>query len=103
MKVVTILGTRPEIIRLCRVIEKLDRLCEHRLVHTGQNFEDCLSGIFFQEFAVRRPDYFLDVREKSFGQQVGSPPGTQTGSRFGCSDHRLGLCGRDRVPRMLGH
>jgi len=72
LKVMTILGTRPEIIRLCLVIEKLDRLCEHQLVHTGQNFEDCLSDIFFQELEVRRPDYFLDVREKSFGQQVGS-------------------------------
>ena len=72
MKVLTVLGTRPEIIRLCRVIEKLDRFCEHRLVHTGQNFEDRLSDIFFQELAVRRPDYSLNVREKSFGQQVGS-------------------------------
>jgi len=67
----TILGTRPEIIRLSRIIEKLDRLCEHILVHTGQNFDPSLSDIFFQELSVRQPDSFLGVRGDTFGEQIG--------------------------------
>jgi UDP-N-acetylglucosamine 2-epimerase (non-hydrolysing) len=70
MKVVTILGTRPEIIRLSRVIERLDRLCQHVLVHTGQNFERALSDIFFDELAVRRPDHYLTAQGETFGAQV---------------------------------
>ena len=61
MKVMTILGTRPEIIRLSRIIEKLDRLCEHVLVHTGQNYDPNLSDIFFQQLGVRQPDHYLGV------------------------------------------
>ncbi|MGB8214529.1 MAG: UDP-N-acetylglucosamine 2-epimerase (non-hydrolyzing) [Anaerolineales bacterium] len=71
MKVLTVLGTRPEIIRLSRVIEKLDRLCEHKLVHTGQNFDPNLSDIFFQQLRVRRPDYYLGIMGETFGQQIG--------------------------------
>ncbi len=71
MKVVTVLGTRPEVIRLSRVIEKLDRLCEHRLVHTGQNFDPLLSDLFFDELEVRKPDHFLGVRGASFAAQAG--------------------------------
>jgi UDP-N-acetylglucosamine 2-epimerase (non-hydrolysing) len=71
MKVMTILGTRPEIIRLSRIIEKLDRLCNHILVHTGQNFDPNLSDIFFQQLSVRKPDYFLGVRGDTFGEQIG--------------------------------
>lgn len=71
MKVLTVLGTRPEIIRLSRVIEKLDRLCDHRLVHTGQNFDPNLSDIFFQQLRVRPPDDYLGVTGETFGQQVG--------------------------------
>ncbi|MBA2340149.1 MAG: UDP-N-acetylglucosamine 2-epimerase, partial [Pyrinomonadaceae bacterium] len=70
MKIMTILGTRPEIIRLSRIIEKLDRLCEHVLVHTGQNFDFDLSDIFFQQLEVRQPDHFLGVRGDSFGEQI---------------------------------
>jgi len=70
IKVMTVLGTRPEIIRLSRVIEKLDRLCDHKLVHTGQNYEDTLSSIFFRELRVRQPDYYLGVRGDTFGQQA---------------------------------
>jgi UDP-N-acetylglucosamine 2-epimerase (non-hydrolysing) len=70
MKVVTVLGTRPEIIRLSRVIERLDRLCRHVLVHTGQNFESALSDIFFDELAVRRPDHYLAAQGETFGAQV---------------------------------
>jgi UDP-N-acetylglucosamine 2-epimerase (non-hydrolysing) len=71
VKVLTVLGTRPEIIRLSRVIEKLDRLCEHKLVHTGQNFDPNLSDIFFQQLRVRPPDYDLGVTGETFGQQIG--------------------------------
>jgi len=71
MKVMTILGTRPEIIRLSRIIEKLDRVCQHVLVHTGQNFDPNLSDIFFQQLGVRKPDYFLGVRGDTFGEQIG--------------------------------
>jgi UDP-N-acetylglucosamine 2-epimerase (non-hydrolysing) len=69
MKVMTILGTRPEIIRLSRVIEKLDGLCEHILVHTGQNYDPSLNEIFFQQLAVRTPNFYLDAKG-SFGQQI---------------------------------
>ena len=72
MKVLTVLGTRPEIIRLSRVIEKLDQLCEHKLVHTGQNFDPNLSDIFFQQLRVRKPDYFLGITGPTFGQQIGN-------------------------------
>ena len=71
MKVMTILGTRPEIIRLSRVIEKLDRLCQHVLVHTGQNYDVNLSEVFFKELGVRSPDHFLNVRGSTFGEQIG--------------------------------
>lgn len=71
MKVITILGTRPELIRLSVIIKKLDKYCKHVLVHTGQNYENTLNKIFFEELEIRRPDYFLGVREKDFGQQVG--------------------------------
>jgi UDP-N-acetylglucosamine 2-epimerase (non-hydrolysing) len=70
MKVMTILGTRPEIIRLSRVIPLLDRLCDHVLVHTGQNYDRLLSDVFFDELSVRQPDRFLAVRAASFGQQI---------------------------------
>lgn len=71
MKVVTILGTRPEIIRLSRIIEKLDAICEHRLVHTGQNFDTNLSDVFFEQLNVRKPDYYMGVRGTSFAEQIG--------------------------------
>ncbi len=71
MKILTILGTRPEIIRLSRIIEKLDRLCDHVLVHTGQNFDPSLSDVFFDQLGVRAPDHFLGIRADTFGHQVG--------------------------------
>jgi UDP-N-acetylglucosamine 2-epimerase (non-hydrolysing) len=71
MKIMTILGTRPEIIRLSRVIEKLDRLAgRHLLVHTGQNFDSSLSDVFFEQLGVRRPDHYLGVRGETFGDQI---------------------------------
>ena len=69
MKVLTILGTRPEIIRLCLIIKKLDRLCEQVIVHTGQNYDYTLNEIFFKELEVRKPDYYLGAKG-SFGEQV---------------------------------
>src|SRR2546430_3143293 len=71
MKVVTVLGTRPEIIRLSRIIPKLDRSCQHVLVHTGQNYAEALSDIFFKELRVRAPDHSLGVRGETFGEQIG--------------------------------
>jgi UDP-N-acetylglucosamine 2-epimerase (non-hydrolysing) len=71
MKIMTVLGTRPEIIRLSRIIENLDRLCEHVLVHTGQNFDPRLSELFFDELGVRQPDHFLGVRGETVGEQIG--------------------------------
>src|SRR5438445_2558721 len=71
MKVMTVLGTRPEIIRLSLVIPLLDQQVEHTLVHTGQNYDERLSDVFFQELAVRAPDLSLDVRQPAFGAQIG--------------------------------
>ena len=71
MKILTVLGTRPEIIRLSRVIEKMDKLCDHVLVHTGQNFDPNLSAIFFKELKVRKPDHYLGVKGETFGHQLG--------------------------------
>ena len=70
MKVLTILGTRPEIIRLSCIIAKLDKLCEHVVVHTGQNYDFNLNDIFFQQLGVRKPDCFLGAKG-TFGEQIG--------------------------------
>jgi UDP-N-acetylglucosamine 2-epimerase (non-hydrolysing) len=69
MKVVTVFGTRPEIIRLSRVIDVLDQHCDHVLVHTGQNYDPLLSDVFFDELRVRRPDVHLGVANTSFAEQ----------------------------------
>lgn len=69
MKVLTILGTRPEIIRLSRVIEKMDRVCDHIIVHTGQNYDPNLNDIFFKQLNLRSPDYYLNAKG-SFGEQI---------------------------------
>jgi UDP-N-acetylglucosamine 2-epimerase (non-hydrolysing) len=71
VKVLTLVGTRPEIIRLCRVIEGLDKFCEHRLVHTGQNYDPNLSDVFFQELGVRKPDVHLGIRADTAAAQIG--------------------------------
>ena len=71
MKLMTIFGTRPEIIRLSVIIRQLDRFCQQILVHTGQNYDERLSDVFFGEFDLRPPDIFLGVRAEGFGEQVG--------------------------------
>jgi UDP-N-acetylglucosamine 2-epimerase (non-hydrolysing) len=71
MKVMTVLGTRPEIIRLSLVIDLLDRTVDHVLVHTGQNFDDRLDSVFFSDLGIRAPDVNLGVRGAGFGEQVG--------------------------------
>jgi UDP-N-acetylglucosamine 2-epimerase (non-hydrolysing) len=71
MKVVTILGTRPEIIRLSRVIAALDRYTDHVLIHTGQNYDYELNQVFFDDLEIRRPDYFLQVAGKNAAETIG--------------------------------
>ena len=71
MRVAAVLGTRPEIIRLSRVIERLDRHCELVLVHTGQNFDPALSDVFFDELGVRAPDRYLGITGEGFADRVG--------------------------------
>ena len=67
LKVITVVGTRPEIIRLSRVLARLDEYCEHVLVHTGQNYDYELNQIFFDELGIRKPDHFLNSAENSTG------------------------------------
>lgn len=71
MKVLTVVGTRPEIIRLSRVLACLDRTVEHKLVHTGQNYDYELNEIFFGEMGIRQPDYFLEAVGDSPVQTIG--------------------------------
>ena len=71
LKVVTIIGTRPEIIRLSRVMALLDESVNHIIVHTGQNYDYELNEIFFKDLELRRPDYFLSVNTSSVGTVLG--------------------------------
>lgn len=71
MKIMTIFGTRPEIIRLSLILKILDQHCEHITVHTGQNFHENLSDIFIRELDVRKPDIELGIRATDFGEQAG--------------------------------
>lgn len=72
MKVVTILGTRPEIIRLSCVLSMLDKHVDHKIVHTGQNYDYELNEIFFKDLNVRKPDYFMNVDTSSLGRVYGN-------------------------------
>lgn len=72
LKVMTVLGTRPEIIRLSRVMARLDQATEHVLVHTGQNWDFELNELFFQELGVRTPDHFLGIDPSSIGSVLGN-------------------------------
>ncbi|MCD6077734.1 MAG: UDP-N-acetylglucosamine 2-epimerase [Ramlibacter sp.] len=71
LKVMTVVGTRPEIIRLSRVIAKLDQHCDHVLVHTGQNYDYELNEIFFQDLQVRKPDHFLEAAGATGAETIG--------------------------------
>lgn len=71
LKVVTVVGTRPEIIRLSRVLPKLDKYTEHILIHTGQNYDYELNEIFFQDLNIRKPDYFLDAAGATAAETIG--------------------------------
>jgi UDP-N-acetylglucosamine 2-epimerase (non-hydrolysing) len=69
-KILTILGTRPEIIRLSRIIPKLDQLCNHRILHTGQNYDPTLNDIFFNDLGIRKPDVVIDSKGTT-AEQIG--------------------------------
>ena len=70
-KIVTVVGTRPEIIRLACVIKKFDEHCEHILIHTGQNLDYELNEIFFDDLGIRKPDYFLDAAGATSAETIG--------------------------------
>jgi len=70
MRIITVLGTRPEIIRLSLIIKKLDGVNDHILIHTGQNYVPELNDIFFEELDLRSPNYYLNSKSTSFGEQL---------------------------------
>ena len=74
LKVLTVVGTRPEIIRLSRVLSRLDRYCDHILVHTGQNYDFELNRIFFEDLGIREPDFYLNIAKDTSGpsQTIGN-------------------------------
>jgi UDP-N-acetylglucosamine 2-epimerase (non-hydrolysing) len=72
LKVMTIVGTRPEIIRLSRVIDRLDRHCTHILVHTGQNYDYELNEVFFSDLGIRRPDHFMAAAGATAAETIGN-------------------------------
>jgi UDP-N-acetylglucosamine 2-epimerase len=72
LKVMTIVGTRPEIIRLSRVIDRLDRHCDHTLVHTGQNYDYELNDVFFKDLGIRKPDAFLEAAGQTAAETIGN-------------------------------
>lgn len=71
MKVMTVVGTRPEIIRLSRVMARLDQYCEHIIVHTGQNYDYELNEVFFNDLGIRKPDLFLGAAGKTAAETIG--------------------------------
>ena len=72
LKIVTVIGTRPEIIRLAEIIKLLDVYTKHILVHTGQNFDYQLNDVFFKDLNLRKPNYNLRIKEKNVNNQIGS-------------------------------
>ncbi len=71
-KLVTIIGTRPELIKLSEIIKKCDKFFDHTLIHTGQNYDYELNEIFFKDLDIRKPDYFLDVKSNRLGEAIGN-------------------------------
>ena len=72
LKLITIVGTRPEIIKMSAIIKKCDKYFEHILVHTGQNYDYSLNQVFFEELGLREPDYYLDVVGNDLGETMGN-------------------------------
>lgn len=72
LKIMTIVGTRPELIRLSEVIKKADRYFDHVFVHTGQNYDDRLNDIFYEDLEIRKPDFYLNVVGTHLGETLGS-------------------------------
>ena len=72
LKVMTIVGTRPELIKLSRVMAELEQHTDHILVHTGQNYDYELNGVFFDELEIKKPDYFLEIATGNLAQDIGN-------------------------------
>ena len=72
LKLITIIGTRPEIIRLSEIIKACDKYFEHVLVHTGQNWDYTLNQIFFEDLELREPDYYLNSSGNNLGDTIGN-------------------------------
>ena len=70
LKVMTVVGTRPELIKLSRVIAELDKSMNHVLVHTGQNYDDELNRVFFEDLQIRKPDYYLDAAGETAAETI---------------------------------
>ena len=72
LRIVTVVGTRPEIIRLSRVITRLEAVADHQLIHTGQNYDYELNQVFFEQLGLRKPDHFLEVAGGSLAETIGN-------------------------------
>src|SRR3954467_3562636 len=72
LKVMTLVGTRPEVVKLSRVIAELDRHVRHVLVHTGQNYDYELNQVFFDDLEIRKPDHFLDAAKPTVAATIGA-------------------------------
>ena len=72
LKVMTVIGTRPEIIRLAETIKACDQYFDHVLVHTGQNYDYKLNQVFFEDLELREPDYYLDAAGETLGDTMGN-------------------------------
>ena len=77
LKVMTLVGTRPELIKMSRVIAELDRHVDHVLVHSGQNYDYELNQVFFDDLEIRKPDHFLDAAGETAAQTIGGMPVTR--------------------------
>ena len=69
-KICTIVGTRPELIKLSRIIPELDKYFKHYLIHSGQNYDYSLNKVFFNDLKIRKPNYFLNVKDKLLSKQI---------------------------------
>ena len=72
LKVMTVVGTRPEIIKLSQVMKELDKFVDHVIVHTGQNYDYELNEIFFKQLNIRKPDHFFEVASQNLGDTLGN-------------------------------